>query len=224
MRGWAILVLVALCAPFAAADDVFRDDNCDFGRCVSPVVCVDGVHSGDVDVEGGYCQGSACEPALSCQGDLRRDSDCGVNATVEGQTCQADYGVGAGVDRPVRVTDVFAADLPVAALDAGVVLTDGNATLMDLPNTWTSDSAHAGVALAGFDLGSVEVAFYRSNIDTMNHTFSDVGASVSHSGPSGTTVAGANVFLLDLTPVGCRAGAASALGTQLDCPRFPALA
>lgn len=223
LRAWAIVSIVLLCAPFAAADNVFKDPNCDLGRCVEPTVCWQGVDT-DVGHAPGYCQANTCDPALWCDGAVARNETCGYNETVEGHTCLTTYGALFGMDRPVTILGT-SADIPLASGHASLLLTEGNATLRDLPNAWTSDSVSVGLVVLGFDTGTTEVGVYRSTIDLGGgQSFNDVGVTAAHSGPAGASIASASVYFVDFTPVGCTVSTNAPVGGSTDCPAIPWLA
>jgi hypothetical protein len=238
-RAGALVALVLL-APFAAADNVFSDPRCDAGPCVTPAVCADGVHLNAIsvgpvdvpptDVNGGYCQSSACDPALACQGSLAQESACGRNETVDGWTCQRTTSGGVHVGRTYSVLG-RSGEVPVLDARASLVESQGNASRRDLRNAWTSDAASVSLAVAGQDLGTTEASWYNSTIllpgssggaqalldPGSNMTYRGYAVGVDHEG----TWIVVGFATLDWAPVGCSAGTNAGDLGGAACPHLP---
>ncbi len=201
MRAVLTLVLVTLLAPVAVADNIFTDSVCTFGLpCVTPVVCVPRT----------LCQETTCSPVATCEARTIDTTDCKLNQTIDGQTCQQSRGFEARQAREGQ---------EIMNADAVVLFSHGGVSQQNLRNAWVSDSAEVGVQILGIDMGRVSVVYYNSTIQTSNENEArQHGVGVSREDgtlPVGQYGATAGVILFDGTPEDCFVRTST--GLRVEC-------
>lgn len=190
----SVLFVLVLAAPAASASDPLLE-CVDESVCVGPGTCTPAV-----------CVPRSCQPAAHCRSEVASASDCAVNLTIEGKTCQLVLGLALRANQG-----------PYAS--AGVAFTQGNVDAFNLRNTWLAPSAQLGAGTDPVGLGDVSAGVYVSRIFTdgtpgpiaalagaQEHEYDQVVVFVHHGqgiGGSETILVGA--YLLDFAPEGCYA-------------------
>lgn len=198
-------ILVALLAPQAVAQDPLRDEVCDTtldvcagaGSCTSLVV---------------VCVPRSCQPVFHCRSQTEFTSECAMNTTIEGETCQVVLGAGVRTNTPNHEASVR------------VALTNGTVDAFNLPNTWVAPSVETSLSSGAVDAGDIVLGLYSTQIvtaDGQEHQWSHVGVVVYHgagiAGPSQSARVG--LYLLDSMPEGCYARLNAVASASGDCPR-----
>jgi hypothetical protein len=208
VRRIALTVLfgIFLAMPSASADDPFLEEQCPVsGICAGPGTCTPVA-----------CVPRSCQPAAHCRSEVSSASECAINLTIQGETCQLLLGL-----------DVRSNQGQEAWI--GASLTSGHVDAFNLRNTWIVPSAEFTLSSGDLNVGDIGAGVYASRIFTQGepgpvgmlagaseHEYDHV-AVVIHTGQgitSGETVL-VGIYLLDFVPEGCYARTTTS--SVLDC-------
>ena len=196
-RGYVVSVIALLVAIPGAGASIVSEAVCVAGGgCLGSVQCADTSN----------CQLATCQAVSACGFGVSQVSSCQINETISGHTCDTAQSVDA--QRPSGIGPTGATGLHV-----GLTQSEGNVSMLNLPNTWTAEGVEVSGGVSGIQAPSSGLALYQSSIHAGSHQFSTVSVS-AYSAASGASI---TLYNLDGTPDGCFATSDVLAHVSLDC-------